>query len=88
VDTPPITPEQAAQVDAVLARQEDYLKRLGARLKAIGVKSPCCLPGWVEKAEWSVSGVRIHFAEWARGKTPFALPRQEVPAWQAALKKE
>jgi hypothetical protein len=78
VEKPPITPEQAAQVDAVLARHQDYSKRLSARLKERGVKSPHCLPDWVEKAQWSVSGLRHHFTEWASGKTSHAIPSQIV----------
>jgi len=72
----PITPEQAAKVDRLLANYEDYLKRLSARLKQIGVRSPNCLPGWVEQARWSTGGLRHHFGEWASGSGPPKIPEQ------------
>lgn len=84
MSSPKITPEQAAIVDAALAGQEQYLRRLADRLKAIGVNHPHPLIQWAEKAEWHVSGLRSHFAEWAKGQEPNPIPPQTVPAWQKA----
>jgi len=71
----PLTPEQAKVVDDVLARYEDYLKRLGKRVAAQGVRDPHPLPKWISKTEWHANGLRHHFAEWAKGNSPSPFPR-------------
>jgi hypothetical protein len=82
--SPKISTEQAAIIDAALARQDQYLCRLAARLKAIGVNHAHPLIQWAEKAEWHVSGLRSHFAEWAKGQEPHSAPKQIIPAWRKA----
>ena len=82
--TPKITPDQASIVDAALATQELYLHRLAKRLREIGVNHPHPLIQWAEKAEWTVSGLRSQFAEWAKGQEPFSIPAQDVPTWRSA----
>ncbi|MGA2440736.1 MAG: hypothetical protein ABSH08_07245 [Tepidisphaeraceae bacterium] len=77
---PNITPEQAAIVDAALARQEQYLHRLAKRLRAIGVNHPHPIMQWAEKAEWTVGGLRVHFAEWAKGQDPHPVAAPRVTA--------
>jgi len=82
--TPKITPDQASIVDATLARQEQYLHRLGKRLREIGVNHPHPLIQRAEKAEWTLSGLRGHFSEWAKGQEPFSVPEQIAPTWRKA----
>lgn len=67
-----------------LWRQQQYLNRLSKRLKEIGVNHPHPLIQWAEKAEWTVSGLRGHFAKWAKGQEPFSIPEQIVPTWRKA----
>jgi hypothetical protein len=68
----PITPEQAQQVDEVLKRQEVYLAKLAKRLdKMLAPNHP--LRSWSDKADWYVSGLRVHFAQWAAGKSQIYL---------------
>jgi len=75
---PNLTPEQAAIVDMALARQEQYLHRLAKSLKEIGVNHPQPVIQWAERAEWTVGGLRVHFAEWAKGQDPHPVPAQHV----------
>ena len=63
---PPLTPEQAAQVDAQLARCERYLDNLAKRLSRVAPVGHQ-VRGWAEKSAWNVGGLRHHFAEWANG---------------------
>jgi len=72
---PPITPQQAAKVDRILAAYSDYLGRLAKRINRLE-SYPHPLPKWADQAAWSVSGLRIHFAEWAVGQEPFHAPDQ------------
>jgi hypothetical protein len=74
MSSPNTTPEQAAIVDAALARQERYLHHLARRLKEIGVNHPHPVIQWAEKAEWTVGGLRVHFAQWAKGQDPHLFP--------------
>jgi hypothetical protein len=82
--TPKINLHQSSIVDATLERQEQYLHRFAKRLWEIGVNHPHPLIQWAEKAEWTVSGLRTHFAKWAKGEEPFSVPEQIVPTWRKA----
>ncbi|MGA2441816.1 MAG: DUF3303 family protein [Tepidisphaeraceae bacterium] len=84
MSSPKLTPEQAAIVDAALARQEQYLHPLAKRLKKMGINHPHPLMQWAEKAEWTVGGLRVHFAEWAKGQDSSALA-QHVAEWKHLL---
>ncbi len=82
-----LSDEQAKAVDQVLARYETYIKRLGQRVAAKGVRPPHPLPSWIERTEWHLNGLRHHFAEWARG-APGAMngSQQSVPTWVRATR--
>ena len=82
-----LKPDQAKQVDATLARQEAYLRRLLEPVRAKGVREPHCLLAWIEKTSWHVSGLRHHFGEWARGQSPplYAQEAPEKPVWAKAM---